>query len=162
MAGRKWIAATIAVVAVLRSAAPTAAADAEVKGYTLQVAEVMGRFEYQPLPRVKIKAFRGGPIWRMPEQSEQNGFFHFNVPEGAPFGVVFYLDRETVPVLQNLAGASGIHHDVSVGLLTVTQYRMLAEARKVPPLEKYVQAILDQIPPDEEVTPLLKEMLGPR
>ena len=82
----------------------SAAADVEVKGTTLAVTQVAesDAFQYRPLANVKIKAFRGGPIFKVPKSSGTDGQFAFTVPEGVPFDVVFYLDQDTVPEMQGL------------------------------------------------------------
>jgi len=143
----------------LSGASLTTAADVWLKGMTLR-AEDVGGYKYSPLPDVKIKAFRGGPILKMPESSGADGKFKFSVPEGAPFNVLFYLDQDTVPELQNLAGPPGIKHKFHVGLITVNEYLALQKQGKLPPLDKKLQGILAQLPEDEEVAGLIRQIMA--
>ena len=136
------------------------AADPQVKGITLTaIPDSQGNCQYQRLRDVRIKAYRGGPIHRIPLSSDHNGDFLFDVPTGVPFSVLFFLDQNTVPEMQNLAADSGMAHQFSVALLTVKDYLVLEQQGRVPPLQKKLQAILNQMPAEGEETNLIRQMI---
>jgi hypothetical protein len=112
------------------------------------------------LANVKIQAFRGGPIFKERKSSGPDGRFAFPVPEGVPFDVVFYLDEETVPQMQALAGKPGISHEFHVGLLTFKQYNDFERLGLMSPLEPKLQAIYASARGDEELTRITKRMLS--
>src|SRR6266702_3034643 len=90
----------------------TIAGDTQVRGTTLRATEIgIDKYDYTPLPNVRIKAYRTGPLLKYLVKSNQKGDFDFKVPSGAPFKVLFYLDNDTVPEMQNLAGKDGMFHE---------------------------------------------------
>jgi ribose transport system substrate-binding protein len=130
-------------------------AQTEIVGATLQFVNTN---TYIPLPNAKIQAYRGGAVFPSPMTSEGDGSFRIVVPPGGPFTLTFYLDKDRIPELQELAAISGGRHAVYVALLTVKQYRELAAQKLVPPLSDRLQCLKQELPEGSEPYRIVQEI----
>jgi hypothetical protein len=131
-----------------------AKAQTVIVGDTLQFVK---EDRYTPLPHAKIQAFRGGTVFASPASSDDNGHFEVVVPSGGPFNLIFYLDNDRMPELQELAGLVA-KHTVFLALLKVNQYRDFAAQRLVPPLSVRLQCLLEWLPVGSEAWRVVQEI----
>ncbi len=115
---------------------------------------------YRELPGVRVQAFRGGgPIFPTPVISDSTGRFHISVPPGIPFTVSFSADDSRVPEVQELAAKDGVQDNVSVAVLTVQQYQILAQAGSVMPLRSKLDCVLHSLPEGAEASQIARQIL---
>jgi hypothetical protein len=133
---------------------PSAKAQTVVVGNTL---EFVKPDTYIPLPRAKIQASRGGTVFPSPASSDDSGHFEVVVPSGGPFTLVFYLDSDRMPELQELAGVPA-KHTVYVALLRVSQYREFAAQSLLPSFSVRLRCLQEELPEGSEAYRVVQEI----
>jgi hypothetical protein len=108
---------------------------------------------YEPLPKVRVVAFREAPTGAT-AVSDAMGRFNLKVPDGPPFKVVFY-DNDRLPEMQQLAGKAGLRNTIEVALLTPEEHQRIMGGH-VPLVEK-LQCVLRELPKEG---PDVEEMKG--
>lgn len=123
-----------------------------------------GKAQYSPLPNVVVTVTRNGNQVGQDTSMGTDARFTTSVRSGGPIDLIFHLSDEYVPVVQGVAAGSGMKHNISPALLTVSQYEELRKEEKgLPPLRERLQTImtfLQNVPEDAPVKRDTRRLLG--